>query len=67
MVETAELKSQQDMIEVVRDQGLHLLTFGIDNNDPDWVRKQYFLGVHAAIVDELPRIGSSSWAPTIVI
>lgn len=62
VVETAELKSQQHMVEVVRDQGLQLLTFGIDNNDPDWVRKQYFLGVHAAIVDELPRIGSFAWA-----
>lgn len=65
VVETAELKSQQHMVEVVRDQGLQLLTFGIDNNDPDWVRKQYFLGVHAAIVDELPRIGSYAWASAI--
>ena len=65
VVETAELKSQQHMVEVVRDQGLQLLTFGIDNNDPDWVRKQYFLGVHAAIVDELHRIGSYAWASAI--
>ena len=65
VVETAELKSQQDQIEDVRDQGLQLLTFGIDNNDPEWVRKQYYLGVHAAIVDELPAIGSSDWAPAI--
>jgi len=63
VVETAELKTQQHMVEEVRDQGLQLLTFGIDNNDPDWVRKQYFLGVHAAIVDELPRVGSSLWSP----
>ena len=63
VVETAELKIQQHMVEEVRDQGLQLLTFGIDNNDPDWVRKQYFLGVHAAIVDELPRVGSSLWSP----
>lgn len=67
VVETAELKSQQYMVEVVRDQGLQLLTFGIDNNDPDWVRKQYYLGVHAAIVDELPRVGSSLWAPAISV
>lgn len=65
VVETAELKSQQHMVEVVRDHGLQLLTFGIDNNDPDWVRKQHFLGVHAAIVDELPRIGSVVWTPAI--
>ena len=37
VVETAELKSQQHMVEIVRDHGLQLLTFGIDNNDPDWV------------------------------
>ena len=43
VVETAELKSQQDQIEGVRDQGLQLLTFGIDNNDSEWVRKQYYL------------------------
>lgn len=65
VVETAELKTQQHMVEEVRDQGLQLLTFGIDNNDPDWIRKQQFLGVHAAIVDELPRVGSSLWSPAI--
>ena len=59
VVETAELKMKhQHMVEVIRDAGLHLLTFGIDNNDADWVRKQQFLGVHAAIIDELPRISS---------
>ena len=59
VVETAELKMKhQHMEELIRDKGLHLLTFGIDNNDADWVRKQQFLGVHAAIIDELPRISS---------
>ena len=65
VVETAELKHQQHMVEVVRDQGLRLLTFGIDNNDPEWVRKQYFLGVHAAIVDVLPKAGLPAWASVI--
>lgn len=67
VVETAELQSQQHMVEIVRDEGLQLLTFGIDNNDPNWVRKQHFLGVHAAIVDELPRVGSSAWASVISV
>ena len=60
VVETAELKVKyQHMVEAIRDEGLHLLTFGIDNNDPDWIRKQQFLGVHAAIIDELPRVRSN--------
>ena len=66
VVETAELKMKhQHMVELIRDKGLHLLTFGIDNNDADWVRKQQFLGVHAAIIDELPRVSSQVSAVAI--
>lgn len=67
VVETAELRSQQHMVEVVRDHGLQILTFGIDNNNPEWIRKQNLLGVHAAIVDELPRIESFAWAAAVSV
>lgn len=29
------------------------MTYGLANDDADWVRKQFYLGVHGAIVDDV--------------
>lgn len=37
---------------------VQLMTFGIGNNDPAWVLEQHLqLGVTAAIVDDVPKVG----------
>lgn len=39
--------------------GLQVLTYGLQNNDPAWVRHQYTLGVQGAIVDDVEGVVSA--------
>ena len=36
-----------------------VLTYGLQNNDPAWVRHQYTLGVQGAIVDDVEGVVSA--------
>ena len=36
-----------------------MLTYGLQNNDPVWVRQQALLGVHAVIVDDVARVAAA--------
>ena len=36
-----------------------MLTYGLQNNDPAWVRHQYTLGVQGAIVDDVEGVVSA--------
>lgn len=36
-----------------------VLTYGLQNNDPAWVRQQALLGVHAVIVDDVARVAAA--------
>lgn len=38
---------------------VQVLTYGLQNNDPDWVRFQYTLGIQGAIVDDVAGIISA--------
>lgn len=42
-----------------------VLTYGLQNNDPAWVRKQYSLGVQGAIVDDVAGVISAFGRPQI--
>ena len=38
---------------------MQVLTYGLQNNDPAWVRHQYTLGVQGAIVDDVEGVVSA--------
>ena len=45
-----------------RDAGwaaMQVLTYGLENNNPAWVRHQYMLGVQGAIVDDVEGVVSA--------
>ena len=42
-----------------RQKGLHIMTYGLQNNDPRWVAEQAMLGVHGVIVDDVVGIYQS--------
>lgn len=59
ILETSVLREQQGMVAVARRAGLQMMTYGVLNNDPVWVRQQEGLGVHAVIVDDVVGIASA--------
>lgn len=32
---------------------LQVMTYGTSNDDAEWVRKQFYLGVHGVVVDDV--------------
>ena len=50
------LRRQRSAAQEALRHGLSVLTYGLDNNDPQWVREQHALGVQAAIVDNVAQI-----------
>jgi glycerophosphodiester phosphodiesterase len=38
---------------------VQVLTYGLQNNDPAWVRQQHTLGVQGAIVDDVAGVVSA--------
>ena len=36
-----------------------MLTFGTQNDEPEWVRKQFFLGVHGVIADDVAGVAAA--------
>jgi len=52
-VETAVLKREQHLVEMATSRGLKVMTFGLGNDDTEWILMQSELGVHAAIVDDV--------------
>ena len=56
IVDTFVLKQRPHMVAEARGQGLVMLTYGIENNEEEWVMEQERLGVHGAIVDDVERI-----------
>lgn len=56
ILDTLVLRQQPDMVAVARQRGLEVMTYGIENNQEEWVMEQERLGVHGAIVDDVERI-----------
>lgn len=56
VLETAMLRKQEMEISAARSRGLQLYTYGQQNSDADWLRRQFFLGVQGAIVDDIPAV-----------
>lgn len=56
VVDGGVLQKEREMVLRAADAGLKLLTYGLANNDLDWIHDQHDLGVHAAIVDDVPGV-----------
>ena len=56
VLECAALGQVPGLVAEARQLGLHVLTYGVQNDDPSWVLEQQRWGVHAAIVDDVRRV-----------
>lgn len=65
VLETGTLRKQEAQIAAVRTLGLQLYTYGQQNSDAEWLRRQFFLGVQGAIVDDVPGVVQSLTASPV--
>lgn len=56
VVNTSCLRSDPEQIGRARNQGLKVMTYGLENDDVEWILEQSRLGVHGAIVDDVARV-----------
>lgn len=56
VVDSGALRRHRSAVQQALSQGLSVLTYGLANNDPQWVREQQTLGVQAAIVDNVAAV-----------
>lgn len=59
ILNTLALQAELHMIEAARNCGLRVMTYGLPNDDPGWVRRQYFLGVQGVIVDDVAGVAAA--------
>lgn len=53
VVDSGALRSHPEAATLAKSKGLRLLTYGLENDDVDWVMRQQQLGVTGVIVDDL--------------
>lgn len=53
--DTDVLKGLPGAVAAARGRGLHVMTYGLGNDQEEWLREQESLGVHGAIVDDVER------------
>jgi glycerophosphodiester phosphodiesterase len=56
VVDTAHLHEFPSLIQVVKSQGLYLASYGLKNNEEEWVEAQVAAGVDAVIADDVTRV-----------
>ncbi|CAK0736854.1 hypothetical protein CVIRNUC_000814 [Coccomyxa viridis] len=59
VLDSGAVQEQSQAVATARSKGLKVLTYGLQNNDPAWVRHQYTLGVQGAIVDDVEGVVSA--------
>jgi glycerophosphodiester phosphodiesterase len=67
ILDTAKLQQEPHMVAAARNNGLMVMTYGVENNQPEWVRKQAFLGVQGAIVDDVAGVAQALSRPALVM
>lgn len=65
VLETGRLRQQDWEVATVRAAGLQVYTYGRQNSDAEWLRRQYFLGVQGAIVDDVPGVVAALTASSL--
>jgi glycerophosphodiester phosphodiesterase len=59
IVESLTLHENRDWIQHARQRGLYVLSYGLHNNNMEWVAEQEALGVHGVIVDDVASIANA--------
>lgn len=59
VLNTVALQRQGDVVEAARDRGLRIMTYGSLNDDPEWVRRQWYMGVQGVIVDDVAGVAAA--------
>lgn len=58
IVDSGALFKHQDTVKKAMERGLVTMTYGLENDDPEWVAAQQQLKVHGVIVDDVARISN---------
>ena len=56
VVDTSQLRAQSHLIKVASRHQLQIMTYGLENDDMDWLAEQWRLGVDGAIVDNVQQV-----------
>lgn len=56
VVDSSILRRDISFVSVARQKGLKMMSYGLENNDIQWVHYQSDVGVHGAIVDDVANI-----------
>ena len=56
VVDTSQLRAQSHLIKVACRHHLQMMTYGLENDDMDWLTEQWRLGIHGAIVDNVQQV-----------
>jgi glycerophosphodiester phosphodiesterase len=56
VLDSGALAGEPEVVALARAQGVKVVTYGLENDDPAWVLRQQQLGVFGVIVDDVPRI-----------
>ncbi len=56
ILDSSVLKLQTHMVAHAKQNGLEVMTYGMQNDDETWVQEQEKLGVHGVIVDDVERV-----------
>ena len=59
ILESFVLKQDPGAVAAAHHLGLVVMTYGVHNDDDAWVQEQERLGVHAVIVDDVEKIGTT--------
>jgi glycerophosphodiester phosphodiesterase len=59
VLNTAALQWEPGAVEAARNRGLRVMTYGAANDSPEWVRRQFFLGVQGVIVDDVAGVAAA--------
>ena len=65
IVESLVLKKSQEIVASAAGRGLVVMTYGLENNNIDWVRQQEKIGVSGVIVDHVAEVASGLRTSTI--
>lgn len=56
VVDSSVLRKEERYVSLAHERGLKVMTYGLENDDINWVRRQSEIGVHGAIVDDVATI-----------
>lgn len=56
VVDSNNLRLQKKFIDKVHEKGLKIMTYGLDNNNVEWLVEQSNFGIHGMIIDDVAEV-----------